>query len=113
MAPPGNLIARVFQWLANEVIVKSLANNPSFQQFAVRTAAQARAASRQAADVARAMSESSSVAQLRSEGEAARDRARGFAAALREELEQAARRARDDLQGTPHQRPPSRPPRAS
>lgn len=33
----ANLVARVAQWLANEVIVKGLANSRVFQQFAVRS----------------------------------------------------------------------------
>lgn len=40
---PGSFLSRVLQYLANEVIVKGLANNPSFQRFAVRSAEQARA----------------------------------------------------------------------
>jgi exonuclease VII large subunit len=110
MAPPGSFFARVFQWLANEVIVKSLANSPAFQQFAVRTSAQAREATRQAAEAARALAESAPVVQLRNEGEAARERALGLANALREEVEEMARRARDELQGGGGQKPPPRPP---
>jgi hypothetical protein len=101
MAPPGHLIARVFQWLANEVIVKSLANSPAFQQFAVRTAAQARAASRQAADVARAMSKSSSV--LRPAAQRRRGRPRPRARLRR----RPPRRARAGRQARPR-RPPGR-----
>jgi hypothetical protein len=99
MAPgAGGLFARVFQWLANEVIVKSLANNHAFQRFAVRSSQQARDASRQVAEVARSLTESETLSQFRSEAGAARRRAEGFAAALREELEDAARRAAEQAQ---------------
>jgi hypothetical protein len=109
MAPgAGNLFARVFQWLANEVIVKSLANNHAFQRFAVRSSQHARDATRQASDVARALTESETLAQLRSEGEAARQRAQGFATALREELEEAARQVKEEAQRQVGGKPPPR-----
>ncbi|XP_047976824.1 uncharacterized protein LOC125219025 [Salvia hispanica] len=37
MAGGGNFIHRVLSYVANELIVNGLANNPSFQRFAVRT----------------------------------------------------------------------------
>jgi hypothetical protein len=33
----GDIIARIAQWLANEVVVKGLANSTLFQRFALRT----------------------------------------------------------------------------
>lgn len=37
--PGGNgFLGRVAQWVVNELVVDNLANNPSFQRFAVRTA---------------------------------------------------------------------------
>ncbi|KAK4531749.1 hypothetical protein CCYA_CCYA09G2606 [Cyanidiococcus yangmingshanensis] len=33
----GDIIARIAQWLANEVVVKGLANSALFQRFALRT----------------------------------------------------------------------------
>lgn len=62
---PNNLIARVMQWLANEVIVKGLANNAAFQRFAVRSSEHARELSKSAADAAKSLADSQSVAQLR------------------------------------------------
>lgn len=113
MAPPSQLFARIFQWLANEVIVKGLANNRAFQQFAVRTSQQAREASKAAADAAKALSESESVAQMRGETHEMRKRAYGMASALREELSRAAADAADQLKdGTPPRKPPA-PPRGS
>ncbi|XP_061366430.1 uncharacterized protein LOC133309652 [Gastrolobium bilobum] len=37
MAGGGNFLHRVISYVVNEVVVNSLANNPSFQRFAVRT----------------------------------------------------------------------------
>jgi hypothetical protein len=110
MAPPSQLFARVFQWLANEVIVKGLANNRAFQQFAVRSSQQAREASKAAADAAKALAGSPNVAQIRSETDEMRKRAYGFASALREELSRAAADAAEQL-GTGQRKPPPTPPR--
>jgi uncharacterized membrane protein YccC len=111
MAPPGQLLARVFQWLANEVIVKGLANNRAFQQFAVRSSESAREAARTAAEAAKALSEHQSVAQMRGETDELRKRAYGFAAALREEVSRAAADAAEQLKGSGGgKRPPPPPP---
>jgi hypothetical protein len=37
MSGRGNFLARVVQYVVNELIVDRLANNPSFQRFAVRS----------------------------------------------------------------------------
>ncbi|KAJ8533777.1 hypothetical protein K7X08_007101 [Anisodus acutangulus] len=37
MAGGGNFLHRVISYVANELIVNGLANNPGFQRFAVRT----------------------------------------------------------------------------
>lgn len=65
MAGPGGIFGRIAQWLANEVIVKGLANNPAFQRFAVRSSQRATELSKSAAEAAKNMSESEGVAQLR------------------------------------------------
>lgn len=62
---PGGIFARVAQWLANEVIVKGLANNPSFQRFAVRSAQQAQQLTKSAAEAAKTMAESENISQIR------------------------------------------------
>lgn len=62
---PGNLFARVMQWLASEVIVKGLANSPTFQRFAVRSSQQAKELSKSATDVMKNIAESENVSQLR------------------------------------------------
>ena len=62
---PSGLFARVIQFLANEVIVKGLSNNPSFQRFAVRSSQQAKELSKSAADAARSLSENQNVVQIR------------------------------------------------
>eukprot|EP00170_Pyropia_yezoensis_P007967 contig_33014_g7993 len=49
---PTNLIGRIAQWLANEIIVKGLGSNPAFQRFALRSAESAQALARQATDAA-------------------------------------------------------------
>lgn len=97
MAPPGQLFARVFQWLANEVIVKGLSNNRAFQQFAVRSSQQAAEASKAASEAAKALSESQNVSQIKSETAAMREKAVGIAAALREEFGRAASEAADQI----------------
>nr|XP_019710740.2 uncharacterized protein LOC105058807 [Elaeis guineensis] len=33
----GNFLGRVISYVVNEVVVEGLANNPTFQRFAVRT----------------------------------------------------------------------------
>lgn len=65
MVGPGGLFGRIAQWLANEVIVKGLANNPAFQRFAVRSSQKATDLSKSAAEAAKSMSESQTVAQFR------------------------------------------------
>lgn len=62
---PGNVFGRVAQWLANEVIVKGLSNNPAFQRFAVRSAQQAKELSKSASKAMRDISENQNVAGLR------------------------------------------------
>lgn len=57
MAPGGNFFARVMQYIANEIVVKSLANSPGFQRFAVRSQAQIQNFSKNAVDTARALSD--------------------------------------------------------
>ncbi|KAE9622239.1 hypothetical protein Lalb_Chr01g0023151 [Lupinus albus] len=37
MAGGGNFVHRVLSYVVNELVVNGLANNPSFQRFAVRT----------------------------------------------------------------------------
>uniref|UniRef100_A0A7S0ZDT4 Uncharacterized protein n=1 Tax=Timspurckia oligopyrenoides TaxID=708627 RepID=A0A7S0ZDT4_9RHOD len=65
-----NIIARVAQWLANELIVKGLANNPSFQRFAVRTHEQTQKLAEKAAKSSKELAESESVRALKDEAEA-------------------------------------------
>lgn len=113
MAPPSQLFARVFQWLANEVIVKGLSNNRAFQQFAVRTSQQAKEASKAATDAAKALSESESVAQMRGETDELRKRAYGMASALREEINRAASEAAEQLKDSDAPKKPPTPPRGS
>lgn len=62
---PGGFFGRVAQYLANEVIVKGLANNPAFQRFAVRSSQQAKELSKSAAEAAKNMSESETFVQLK------------------------------------------------
>lgn len=59
------MFARVAQWLANEIIVKGLANNPAFQRFAVRSSEQAKNLTKQASEAAKNLAESESVMQMR------------------------------------------------
>ncbi|CAL0328296.1 unnamed protein product [Lupinus luteus] len=40
MAGGGNFVHRVLSYVVNELVVNGLANNPSFQRFAVRTSKQ-------------------------------------------------------------------------
>lgn len=61
----GSLFGRVFQWLANEVIVKSLAENPGFQRFAVRSSEQAKQMSKSASQAVRNIAESENVTHLK------------------------------------------------
>ena len=56
---------RILQWLANEVVVKGLANNPAFQRFAVRSSQQAKELSRTAAEAAKSLSENAKLNQIR------------------------------------------------
>lgn len=110
MAPPNQLFARIFQWLANEVIVKGLSNNRAFQQFAVRSSQQAAEASKAASEAAKALSESQNVAQLKNETAAMRERAVGLAAALREEIGRSAAEAAEQINtATGVKKPPSPP----
>ncbi|KAI0565200.1 hypothetical protein FGB62_21g418 [Gracilaria domingensis] len=117
---PGGLFARVAQWLANEIIVKGLANNPAFQRFAVRSSQQAKELSKSAAEAAKNISENvfcpsqircrfnltTLLISLRiQESEAFRNQAKDFASALREEIEESVRRAG---QGKDSQAPPTR-----
>lgn len=97
MAPPSQLFARIFQWLANEVIVKGLSNNRAFQRFAVRSSQQAAEASKAASEAAKALSENQNVAQLKNESAAMREKAFGFAAALREEISRTAADAAEQI----------------
>lgn len=62
---PGGLFGRIAQWLANEIIVKGLANSPAFQRFAVRSSEQAKELSKSAAEAAKNLSELESLQQLR------------------------------------------------
>ncbi|PXF46892.1 hypothetical protein BWQ96_03421 [Gracilariopsis chorda] len=98
---PGGLFARVAQWLANEVIVKGLANNPAFQRFAVRSSQQAKELSKTAAEAAKNMSESETFVQLKRESEALRLQARDFASALREEITDSVRKAGEGRSSQP------------
>lgn len=138
MAGPGGLFGRIAQWLANEVIVKGLANNPAFQRFAVRSSQRATELTKSAAEAAKNVSESESVAQFRKvraspraqlkentpcpirrrehpspsatnlscrtgltfmrfqESEQLRQQANDFASVLREEIQEAVRKAGED-----------------
>ncbi|OSX74901.1 hypothetical protein BU14_0262s0018 [Porphyra umbilicalis] len=122
---PTNLIGRVMQWLANEIIVKGLGSNPAFQRFAVRSAEQAQALAKQAADVAAEAASNPNVRALREEGTAAvraaaeraaavrraagevGDGVGGFAAAVKEELKRVS--AESGAAGV-YKRPPPPPP---
>lgn len=107
MAPSG-LFHRVFQWLANEVIVKGLANNAAFQRFAVRSSQHIQEAGRAAAEVARSFSENQSISQIRQETNALRKRASDFASALREELQQGiSQQSANRIDRKPPKYPPS------
>lgn len=61
----GSFFQRVAQWLANEIIVKGLANSPAFQRFAVRSSQQAKEVSKSASEALKNISESENVSQLR------------------------------------------------
>lgn len=61
----NNFFGRIFQWLANEVIVKGLANNPSFQRFAVRTSQQAKELRKSAGDAVRNIADSQAAGDVR------------------------------------------------
>lgn len=80
---PTNLIGRIAQWLANEIIVKGLGSNPAFQRFALRSAESAQALARQATDAAAEAAANPNVRALREEGTAAVRAAAERAAALR------------------------------
>lgn len=62
---PGSLFGRVLQWLANEVIVKSLANNPAFQRFAVRSSQQAKEITKTASQAVRNIADNENVSQFK------------------------------------------------
>lgn len=61
----GNVFGRVLQWLANEVIVKSLSESPAFQRFAVRSSEQAKQMSKSASEAVRTIAESENVTSLK------------------------------------------------
>lgn len=103
---PNPLFQRIFQWLANEVIVKGLANNKMFQEFAVRSSQSAREAAKTAADAAKSLSENPSVTQMKGETDALRKRAMGFASALREEIKAAADDAARQAGASSAKKPP-------
>lgn len=65
MAGGNPFFQRIMQWLANEVIVKGLANNPAFQRFAVRSSQQARELTKKTSEVVKNLSESQNVDMLR------------------------------------------------
>lgn len=65
MVGPGGLFGRIAQWLANEVIVKGLSNNPAFQRFAVRSSQRANELTKSAAEATKNLTESEGVAQFR------------------------------------------------
>ncbi|CDF32607.1 unnamed protein product [Chondrus crispus] len=96
MVGPGGLFGRIAQWLANEVIVKGLANNPTFQRFAVRSSQKASDLSKNATEAAKTISESESLAQFRRESQQLKQQANDFASALREEIQDAVRKAGND-----------------
>ena len=54
----NQFINRVVGWVANEIIVKGLAENAAFQRFAVRTAASAENLTKNVKDAAAPLSES-------------------------------------------------------
>lgn len=58
---PTNFFARVMQYIANELVVKGLANSPAFQRFAVRSQAQMRDLSKNAAETAKALSDTPAI----------------------------------------------------
>ncbi len=64
---PGNFFARVVQYLVNDALVKVLANNRAFQQFAVRSSEQAKALSKNAEEAARAIANSPTITEARKE----------------------------------------------
>lgn len=86
--------------------MKGLANNKAFQEFAVRSSQSAREATKAAADAAKNLSESPSVAQMRGETEELRKRAMGFASALREEIKSAADTAARQAGSSAPKKPP-------
>lgn len=61
----GGFMTRVIQWLANEVIVKGLSNNPAFQRFAVRSSQQAKDLGKSASAALKNIAESENVSQMR------------------------------------------------
>lgn len=61
----GSMFGRVIQWLANEIIVKGLSENPAFQRFAVRSSQQMQDLTKSAAEAAKSLSASENVVQLR------------------------------------------------
>jgi len=67
MAPGGNFFARVFASFLNEVLVKGLSHNPTFQRFAVRTAQQAKQMQKTGEDAAKAIANNPTVNQARKE----------------------------------------------
>lgn len=64
---PGNLFGRLMQYLANEVVVKTLANSPTFQRFAVRSSQQMKDFSKNAAATARTIADNPSLNEARKE----------------------------------------------
>lgn len=65
MAPGFNVFSRVAHYIAQEVIVKGLANNRAFQQFALRSAEQISEVRNAVKDTAKKLSDTPTANQLK------------------------------------------------
>jgi len=59
-----NLIGRIAQWIANELIVKGLSKSPAFQRFAVRTHETTQQLAKKAAETTKEFAESDAAREL-------------------------------------------------
>lgn len=87
----ANVIARVAQWLANEVIVKGLANSTIFQNFAVRSHGAVRQYAERSATALRDLQSHEAVETARARGTGAAGWVRDFGQGLTDAVKGAAK----------------------
>mmetsp|Transcript_9736 Transcript_9736/g.20514 ORF Transcript_9736/g.20514 Transcript_9736/m.20514 type:complete len:113 (-) Transcript_9736:5-343(-) len=91
-----NIIARIAQWLANELIVKGLANNPSFQRFAQRTHARTQEIANKAVKTSQELAQNESLHALRNEAQSKANEVKNTAVGLAELLKDNLKKALED-----------------